>query len=163
MTQTIQIDVDVAQSVFVLRGDIASALKNTRLLFALKRLRFRTEGEKLLIPFNPNATISTLREIQSVLERFSNAVDFSEATRNEFASYDREQKMFREFSENARNIRNDRFKENPVLVELFAHFQQTIKESLSRNLYPMQLLSAFHLAYSQYACNFAVPGAGKQP
>lgn len=161
MKQTIQIDVDLTRSDFVLSGDVASALKNTRLLFALKRLGFRNEQEKLFIPFNPNATIATLREIQSVFERFSFLVEFTETTSNEFASYDREQKMFREFSENARNIRNDRFKENPVLVEKFAHFQKIIKEDLKRDLYPMQLLSAFHLAYSHNACNFAVPGAGK--
>ena len=31
----------------------------------------------------------------------------------------------------------------------------------NRSLYPLQLLSAYHLAFSQNACNFSVPGAGK--
>ena len=31
----------------------------------------------------------------------------------------------------------------------------------ARHLYPLQLLSAYHLAFSQNGCNFSVPGAGK--
>lgn len=31
----------------------------------------------------------------------------------------------------------------------------------ARSLYPLQLLSAYHMAFSQNACNFSVPGAGK--
>ena len=31
----------------------------------------------------------------------------------------------------------------------------------ARELYNLQMLSAYHLAFSQNACNFSVPGAGK--
>ena len=41
-------------------------------------------------------------------------------------------------------------------------FAKVVAERLpGRTLYPLQLLSAFHLAFSQNACNFSVPGAGK--
>lgn len=41
-------------------------------------------------------------------------------------------------------------------------FAKVVAERLpGRTLYPLQLLSAFHLAFSRNACNFSVPGAGK--
>ncbi len=69
--------------------------------------------------------------------------------------------MFDEFSDKAENIRNNKFTDNPDLVKKFDEFQSVLKEKLVRPLYPLQLLSAFHMAFSQNACNFAVPGAGK--
>ena len=39
---------------------------------------------------------------------------------------------------------------------------EVIKSEISaRTLYPLQLLSAYHLAFSQNSCNFSVPGSGK--
>ncbi len=31
----------------------------------------------------------------------------------------------------------------------------------ARRLYTLQMLSAYHMAFAQNACNFSVPGAGK--
>lgn len=48
---------------------------------------------------------------------------------------------------------------DPRALEAFA---SVVKERLpGRTLYGLQLLSAFHLAFAQHACNFSVPGAGK--
>ena len=35
------------------------------------------------------------------------------------------------------------------------------KKQFKRGLYTLQLLSSYHLAFAQHACNFSVPGAGK--
>ncbi|MXW06682.1 MAG: DEAD/DEAH box helicase, partial [Gammaproteobacteria bacterium] len=44
----------------------------------------------------------------------------------------------------------------------FEQFTQTVTKSCpGRKLYPLQLLSAYHLAFSQHGCNFSVPGSGK--
>ena len=44
----------------------------------------------------------------------------------------------------------------------FAQFTRLLSDACpGRTFYPRQLLSAFHLAFSQNACNFSVPGAGK--
>ena len=155
------IDIDDASSSFVLMGDIENILRNTRLLFSLKRLLFKQNGETLLIPFEQKTKIKTLQEIHSLLDKFSLQTQLTAKTQSEVSDYDREQTTFREFSEKARDIRNDRFKDKPELVADFADFQKAVKEKLARPLYPLQLLSAFHMAFSQHACNFAVPGSGK--
>lgn len=45
--------------------------------------------------------------------------------------------------------------------EYLFHFTKILSNKMKRRLYKLQLLSAFHLAFSQNACNFSVPGAGK--
>ena len=46
--------------------------------------------------------------------------------------------------------------------EDFQKFVDSLSINLkNRSLYELQLLSAYHLAFSQNACNFSVPGAGK--
>jgi SNF2 family DNA or RNA helicase len=161
MSQFVDIDTDNAGSNFVLKGDVENILKNTRLVFSLKRLLFKREGEKVLIPFEEKTKIKTLQELHLLLDKFSLIPKLSDKTQNEVSSFDREQKTFREFSEKAKDIRNDSFKDKPELVADFDTFQKTVKEKLARPLYPLQLLSAFHMAFSQNACNFAVPGSGK--
>lgn len=137
-------------------------LKNARLLFTLKRLRYiQDENNAVLVPYEEKTKMKTLQELQALLERFSYEMTFSQATREEVTSFDREQKTFKEFSDKARDIRNDKFEDRPELVRNFDEFQKLIKRTLVRPLYPLQLLSAFHMAFSQNACNFAVPGAGK--
>src|SRR5260221_1954229 len=158
--ETVHIDTDNTVSVFILSGNLNGILNNTRFVFSLKRLSFTRDGDKILIPFDKETKIKTLTEIQLLLEEFSLASKLSETSQSEFSSYDREQKAFREFSEKARQIRNDCFKDNPELVADFDVFKNVVKAKLVRELYPLQLLSAFHMAFSQNACNFAVPGAG---
>ncbi|MBC1333429.1 DEAD/DEAH box helicase [Listeria booriae] len=67
-----------------------------------------------------------------------------------------EERGFKEFSNRAKKIWD-----NDVDFEEFTGFQQVLKEKMVRRLYPLQLLSAYHLAFSQNAANFSVPGAGK--
>lgn len=68
-----------------------------------------------------------------------------------------EERKFSAFSEMAEKIRN-----NECDTQDFRNFTDAVAVNLSnRSLYPLQLLSAYHLAFSQNACNFSVPGAGK--
>lgn len=61
------------------------------------------------------------------------------------------------FSKQAKEIRN-----NNCSVDDFAEFTKSLAQNMKkRTLYSLQLLSAYHLAFSQNACNFSVPGAGK--
>lgn len=161
MSQTIQIHTDNENKHFLLTGNASSLLKNARLLFSLKRLKYSSRGESVCVPFEETTKIDVLQQLQIILEKFSIEYGLADETRSEVASFDREQRLFREFSEKARNIRNDRFADDPELVADFDVFQQTLRAKLIRPLYPLQLLSAFHMAFSQNSCNFAVPGAGK--
>ncbi len=72
-------------------------------------------------------------------------------------NYYTEKRNFEEFSAKAKDIW-----ENKVDVREFAEFKNSVEKNLpSRTLYDMQFLASFHLAFSQNACNFSVPGAGK--
>lgn len=68
-----------------------------------------------------------------------------------------EEQKFAEFSQKALHIRN-----NECDAAEFEEFTEAVAKNLTaRSLYPLQLLSAYHMAFSQNACNFSVPGAGK--
>jgi SNF2 family DNA or RNA helicase len=161
MSQSIEIHTDNGSKHFLLTGDTEDVLKNVRLVFSLKRLGYIHKDRKILIPFEDATKIKILQELQALASKFLFTTNLSEETRNEVSSFDRELRMFDEFSDKAENIRNNKFAENPELVKGFGEFQSVLKEKLTRPLYPLQLLSAFHMAFSQNACNFAVPGAGK--
>lgn len=161
MNHAIQIHTDSENKSFVLKGDTKELLKNSRLVFSLKRLKFSQNGEDFSVPFEDHTKIKILQELQMLMEKFSINVALSEETKEEVSSFDREQRTFKEFSEKARDIRSNHFKDKPELVDDFDNFQSVLKKTLVRPLYPLQLLSAFHMAFSQNACNFAVPGAGK--
>jgi SNF2 family DNA or RNA helicase len=161
MSQSIKIQTDNENQGFLLTGDIQDLLKNSRLLFSLKRLRYSLTLQGILIPFEERTKIKILQELQMLMDKFSLGVELSQETKEEVSSFDREQRTFKEFSEKARDIRNDRFRDKPELIADFDKFQTVLKDKIVRPLYPLQLLSAFHMAFSQNACNFAVPGAGK--
>ncbi len=72
-------------------------------------------------------------------------------------SYLLEEDRFADFSQQARLIRN-----NQGNIDELKSFERVLLDYLpNRTLYDLQLLSAYHLAFSQNACNFSVPGAGK--
>ncbi|MDF2803162.1 MAG: SNF2-related protein [Anaerocolumna sp.] len=64
---------------------------------------------------------------------------------------------FIEFSKKALQIRN-----NEILKRELETFIGVLNDDrFKRTLKPFQLLAAYHLAFSQNACNFSVPGSGK--
>ena len=161
MTTPFTIDSDGEKSCFILTGDISGILKNRRLIFSLKRLNFAKENEKIFIPYEKKTQIKVLKELQKLLLKFGFLGQLTKETKKDVESFQREQETFQVFSEQARKIRNNEFKDNPELIRGFNDFQKVIKKELVRKLYSLQLLSAYHLAFAQNACNFAVPGAGK--
>tara|TARA_R110002051_G_scaffold78936_1_gene142569 strand:+ start:4041 stop:6029 length:1989 start_codon:yes stop_codon:yes gene_type:complete len=159
----ISIDVDNLSEIknFIISGDISELLNNKRIKLSLKRLGYSILADKIWIPFQNKTQIKTLQEIQRLLTKFGFEQGLTENIKNELESFNREEILFEKFSEKAMSIRNDEFKNNPELVLLFEQFQNILKKKLERRLYPLQLLSAFHMAFAQNSCNFAVPGAGK--
>lgn len=151
---------DISPS-FSLSGEIDVILNNRRFMASLSRLKSEFTAHKILIPFNDKNQIQVLQSLRELLGKFSLPYEQSEGIRNELRSYANELEHFDAFSKLANQIRNNEFKDNIELLNHFDQFQSILSESLVRKLYPLQLLSAFHLAFSQNACNFAVPGAGK--
>lgn len=155
------IDVNIVDNLFIINGDTESLLQNKRLLISLKRLNYFIESDSVVIPFRDETQIKTLQEIQGLLGKYNYDFQFTENIQEELQAYSKEEENFEVFSENARAIRDNEFTENKSLVTQFDNFQEVLKETLIRKLYPLQLLSSFHMAFAQNSCNFAVPGAGK--
>lgn len=155
------IDVNIVDNLFIINGDTESLLQNKRLLISLKRLNYFIESNSVFIPFRDETQIKTLQEIQGLLGKYNYDFQFTENIQEELQAFSKEEENFEVFSENARAIRDNEFKDNKSLVTQFDNFQEVLKETLTRKLYPLQLLSSFHMAFAQNSCNFAVPGAGK--
>jgi SNF2 family DNA or RNA helicase len=147
---------------FKIKGDISLLSKNKRLILSLKRLGYYIKDNTLYVPFREENQIAVLQELEGILSKFGIQQNRSKSTADEFSSYNREIKQFEIFSEKARSIRNNEFDKYPELIQDFDKFQSVVRSELKgRTLYKLQLLSSFHLAFAQNACNFAVPGAGK--
>ncbi|MFK7814307.1 MAG: DEAD/DEAH box helicase [Maribacter sp.] len=161
--RNIQVDILYKEenSFYALTGSTDFILNNKRLSISLNRLNFKKDENNILIPFEEVSQVQVLQEIQNLLARVGIETQLSENVSQAVKSFDREEKLFAEFEENANTIRNNEFKDNPELVEKFTEFKNSIDKNLVRTLYPLQLLSAFHMAFAQNSCNFAVPGAGK--
>ncbi len=144
-------------SILTLTGDIGAIFSNRRASRYLKdNLKFSLINDSIVVEAadDLNKTIDRIRKICEYIKAelvFSGNV--SEAVNN----YALEEEKFQEFAEKARLIRN-----NNCDKEDFSAFVDSVSKNLgNRSLYQLQLLSAYHLAFSQNACNFSVPGAGK--
>jgi len=146
---------------YIIKGNFDEIRKKKRLLLSFKRLNYFIEKDTICVPFRDETQTQVLQEIRKLLNKFGFQEELTESTKEEVKSYDREEHLFKEFSEKAKSIRNDEFENSPELIKEFDVFQQVLKDKLDRTLYELQLLSAFHMAFAQNSCNFAVPGAGK--
>jgi len=158
---TIDVNNDNVNSCFIIIGRYGDIITNKRLLLTLKRLNFKGTDNKIFIPFRTENQIQILQEIQNLFQKYDFNYSLSSNTKNNVESFDRETNLFDEFALKAKSIRNDKFKEFPELIDNYKSFKTVLNNTLARNLYPLQELSAFHMAFAQNSCNFAVPGAGK--
>ena len=125
----ISIDVDKIKFNFILKDCFERIRNNRRLLLALKRLKYKVVDDDVLIPYETKTQISVLTEIQLLLNKFGYLKTLTDDTQKDVANFDREQKLFTEFSNKARTIRNNEFDNNLELVEEFNVFQKTLKKN----------------------------------
>lgn len=101
---------------------------------------------------------SILEQIEEFLKTHGLPYKFSSNIRNAASRHFSEKEEFEKFAEQARQKRDSEFPK----AELRS-FNASVK-MLLRSEKPLknhQILSAYHLAFAQNACNFSVPGAGK--
>ena len=147
---------------FQIKGNIEDAINNRSIKRTLKRLKYLIDNNAIHIPYVNENQLIIIEEIQELFREFNIGFSLSKNANNLLLSYNRELELFEKFSNKAEKIRNNKFNTNIELVELFDVFQSVLKDAFpKRTLYPLQLLSSFHMAFSQNSCNFAVPGAGK--
>lgn len=139
-------------------GDI-SALQKHRFAWRYVRdyLKPTIENDHIVIPVGEKEPFAIMSDISSMLSKYGFIETRSESSAEIIHDYYEEEKRFSDFSLKALNIRNNKCDRND-----FEEFSRSVADYLTaRSLYPLQLLSAYHMAFSQNACNFSVPGAGK--
>lgn len=154
--------VDINDGYYILSGEINFILNNRRLLAMFKGLfNVDIQDDRILILFEEKLSTAVYFRIQQFLSRFGFDVELSSKVKEKESSVLREQENFKIFSEKAKKIRNNDFSDRAELLDDFKEFKKVLSKNLKRILYPLQMLSAFHMAFAQNSCNFAVPGAGK--
>lgn len=144
-------------SIMYVTGDIVDIFSNRRATRYLKdTLNYSQAGDKLTVQADKDIN-KTIDKIKKVCEYISAELVYSGKVSEAVNNYALEEAKFHEFSEKARLIRD-----NHCEKEDFQNFIDSVSQNLkNRSLYELQLLSAYHLAFSQNGCNFSVPGAGK--
>ena len=119
-------------------------------------MKFSQAGNKLTVEVDKDIN-KTIDKIKKVCEYISAELVYSGKVSEAVSNYALEEEKFHEFSEKARSIRDNHCEKDD-----FQNFVDSVSVHLkNRSLYELQLLSAYHLAFSQNGCNFSVPGAGK--
>ncbi len=155
---SISIDYDSNNNEIYLFGDISN-LQRHRYAWGYVRdyLHPTVEAERIVIPVGENEPFDVMSSISSMLKKYGFSEKQSDSSESLVREYYDEEQRFAEFSDKALHIRN-----NDCDSDEFRDFTNSVATYLkTRSLYPLQLLSAYHMAFSQNACNFSVPGAGK--
>ena len=141
----------------IVTGDIDSIFSNRRAARFLKdTVSYRQTDDGLIINAEDDIN-KTIDRIKKICEYISAELEYSGRVSEAVNNYALEEEKFDEFAEKARLIRD-----NHCDKAEFQDFVDSVSKNLpNRSLYELQLLSAYHLAFSQTACNFSVPGAGK--
>lgn len=144
-------------SIMYVTGDTRDIFSNRRATRYLKdTLNYSQDNDKLIVQTDKDIN-KTIDKIKKICEYISAELVYSGKVSEAVNNYALEEEKFREFSEKARLIRD-----NHCEKEDFQNFIDSVSCHLkNRSLYELQLLSAYHLAFSQNGCNFSVPGAGK--
>lgn len=154
---TIKIDTNSTETKVIVSGDIDFILNNRRAMRLLKdNSSFVQEESKLIFDIGDDLN-KCISRIQNAARYSQCNIEIQAGADSGIQAYYQEERDFEKFSEDAFNIR-----ENNCNIDEFRAFKDSLIENLpNRTLYDLQMLAAYHLAFSQNACNFSVPGAGK--
>ena len=152
------IDFDERSRSLVISGGLES-LGQSQLFAAFLRKHgggFQSE-QSAVVPCSDADLASVYRTLEKILERVGISVGEADGLSKSMQAVRDDEEHFEEFSRLAEAIRH-----GDVEPEGLEAFARTISATCpGRRLYPLQLLSAYHLAFSQHCCNFSVPGSGK--
>lgn len=155
MTNIILSYIDV--NTFRITGAVESLCANKRSKLLLKS-KLNVQIKEDCIDITCDNGIDYVADILKLAASYVGlTLEFDTEVNQELAAFAQREDDFRRFSALAENIKNNNCDKNE-----FEYFTSVLHEYMeTRHLYPLQLLSAYHLAFSQNGCNFSVPGAGK--
>ena len=111
----------------------------------------------LRIPTEVGSLAMRYQTLTRILDRIDESLEVDGEASDALDRAEKEERQFSQFSRDAYNIWHA-----DIETQVFREFLSVVeRECPGRTFYRKQLLSAFHLAFSQNACNFSVPGAGK--
>lgn len=141
----------------VINGDTDKVLQNKFAKLYLRRnLSFNIEDG--IIRLNGDMDVTKLMDHVSIIARYANCnVVYDTNINKDIKNFRKEKEEFDYFSKQALDIRNN----HPNISEFRKFKDVLVKYMPKRTLYPLQMLSAYHMAFAQNECNFSVPGAGK--
>lgn len=142
---------------YIISGSVKTLLKNKRAKLMMRNQLPYTEGDDVLI-VSSNESIDHVAKILRIIAQYIDAeVKYDEKINADIAEFKLREEQFSEFSREAMAIKN-----NNCNATEFKEFTEVLHNGMPcRHLYALQLLSAYHLTFSQNGCNFSVPGAGK--
>jgi len=153
-----QLNISVNEkSKYLVTGAVSELLRNRRSKMLLRaKLSYEIQDDSIII--NSTDSIERVAELLNLAAKYIDAVvNFDTQINSDIKLFREQEQQFEEFSGKANNI-----KANNCIKEDFEIFTTILAQNMTeRRLYPLQLLSAYHLAFSQNGCNFSVPGAGK--
>jgi len=156
----ISIDIDQQSNRFVLDDKSGNVIRNKRANHFFRQFlnaSFLENGEIIVNYSTEDNPDLLLKKIHDALTKYGLEQTDSSSVKEVLQSYFQDRQDFAEFSQKARGIWH-----NEIDSVDFDKFVASVQSRLpNRTLYWKQLLAAFHLAFSQNACNFSVPGAGK--
>ncbi len=141
----------------VISGSSAKILRNRFAMMYLRRyLSYELEENDIVVKEVTDVN-SIMLHINTLAKYSACSLVFSDEISKEILEYKEREKLFTEFSKKARDIRD-----NHPIIDDFKEFEESLIENMgNRQLYQLQMLSAYHMAFAQNSCNFSVPGAGK--
>lgn len=151
------ITIDTDNNRFIISGDIEgiTSRQRARSNFEFIGANFESSS-RIILNFNDENKDEVYEALDRLLKKFKIDTEKTENTENCLQDILQRKENFAAFSKKANDIRNNNHDGND-----FKDFTKTVSDQMVRELYDIQLLSAYHLAFAQNACNFSVPGAGK--
>lgn len=153
-----RLDFDPEAACVVIEGDTDALTRN-----ALFNAYLRSEGGvvldggKVVIPTSQDDLHRRFQDLTRLLSRLGIPLAQQSGAEGALRRVQDDERAFAEFSAAADAIWHSNVE--PATFETFVNAVD--QAAPARRFYRKQLLSAYHLAFAQNACNFSVPGAGK--
>lgn len=157
---SIVLDVEESSKLIVLIGDVDGVRSKRQLWVALQMYGIEfVSGQRAIMPYSSyKEMIEILEDIPAILQEHGQPISISPTAGNLRKGYKLCESDFLKFSDKALKVRNGEIEERELQSFINVIQQRFMEKEI---LYRQQLLSAYHMAFAQNACNFSVPGMGK--
>lgn len=153
----IQVDTNESEDFLYVTGNVEKIISNRRAMRLLKDNAVFTIKDGCLEFEVGDDLTKCINRIKTAAKYSQCDVEIQGNANSGIQAYYKEERNFADFSKKALEIKNNEFD-----IEEFKKFKDSLIDNMqNRTLYELQMLAAYHLAFSQNACNFSVPGAGK--